>query len=119
MRADFENYADEVRRGLDEDEQKARGPRLISAAEVPYSPPRWTIAPYFQRGKLTMIQGENGSGKTAFICGIAALVSTGSPLLGIPVTAPGDVLLLSVEDDLPVLRAGSRQTAATSPNATF
>ena len=104
MRADFENYADEVRRGLDEDEQKARGPRLISAAEVPYSPPRWTIAPYFQRGKLTMIQGENGSGKTAFICGIAALVSTGSPLMGIPVTAPGDVLLLSVEDDLPVLR---------------
>ena len=104
MRADFEPYADEVRRGLKEDGQRVRGPRLISAAEVPYSPPRWTIAPYFQRGKLTMIQGENGSGKTAFICGVAALVSTGSPLLGIPVTAPGDVLILSVEDDLPVLR---------------
>ena len=51
-----------------------------------------------------MIQGENGSGKTAFICGIAALISTGAPLLGIPVAAPGDVLILSVEDDLPVLR---------------
>ena len=79
-------------------------PVLVKASEVPYSPPRWTIAPYFQRGKLTMIQGENGSGKTAFICGIAALISTGSPLLGIPVSAPGDVLILSVEDDLPVLR---------------
>ena len=83
---------------------QAPKPGIISAAEVPYSPPRWTIAPYFQRGKLTMIQGENGSGKTAFICGVAALISTGSPLLGIPVSAPGDVLILSVEDDLPVLR---------------
>ena len=79
-------------------------PLLIKASDIPYSPPKWSIAPYFQRGKLTMIQGENGSGKTAFICGIAALISTGLPLLGIPISAPGNVLILSVEDDLPVLR---------------
>ena len=104
MQQDFERYAEEIRHGLTEDQQQDHGPRLISAADVPYSPPKWAIAPYFQRGKLTMIQGENGSGKTAFICGIAALISTGAPLLGIPVAAPGDVLILSVEDDLPVLR---------------
>ena len=79
-------------------------PLLIKASDIPYSSPKWSIAPYFQRGKLTMIQGENGSGKTAFICGIAALISTGLPLLGIPISAPGNVLILSVEDDLPVLR---------------
>ena len=79
-------------------------PLLVKASDIPYSPPKWSIAPYFQRGKLTMIQGENGSGKTAFICGIAALISTGEPLLGISVSAPGNVLILSVEDDLPVLR---------------
>ena len=79
-------------------------PLLVKASDIPYSPPKWSIAPYFQRGKLTMIQGENGSGKTAFICGIAALISTGLPLLGIPISAPGNVLILSVEDDLPVLR---------------
>ena len=79
-------------------------PALVKASEVPYEPPRWTIAPYFQRGKGTLIQGDNGSGKTAFMCAVAAHVTTGNPLLGIPVTTPGDVLMLSVEDDLPVLR---------------
>lgn len=79
-------------------------PRLVKASEVPYEPPHWTIAPYFQRGKGTLIQGDNGSGKTAFMCAIAAHITTGAPLLGIPITTPGDVLILSVEDDLPVLR---------------
>ena len=71
---------------------------------MPYEPPRWTIAPYIQRGKGTLIQADNGTGKTAFVCAIAAHVSTGRALLDIPVETPGNVLLLSVEDDLPVLR---------------
>lgn len=84
----------------------ASGPRptLVKASEVPYEPPRWTIAPYFQRGKGTLIQGDNGSGKTAFMCAIAAHITTGDPLMGIAINTPGDVLILSVEDDLPVLR---------------
>lgn len=82
----------------------AAQPRLVCARDVPYEPPRWTIAPYFQKGKGTMIQGDNGAGKTAFMCGIAALVTTGTPLLGLPINAPGAVIMLSVEDDLPVLR---------------
>lgn len=79
-------------------------PRLVRACDVPYEPPRWSIAPYFQRGKGTLIQGDNGTGKTAFMCAIAAHVTTGNPLLDIPVSAPGDVVILSVEDDLPILR---------------
>lgn len=79
-------------------------PSLIRAADVPYEPPRWLLAPYFQLGKGTMIQGDNGTGKTAFMCAIAAHVSTGRPLLGLEVEAPGDVIMLSTEDDLPVLR---------------
>lgn len=71
---------------------------------MPYEPPRWTIAPYIQRGKGTLVQADNGTGKTAFVCAIAAHVSTGRALLDIPVETPGNVLLLSVEDDLPVLR---------------
>ena len=81
-----------------------RRPSLVRASDIPYEPPRWLLAPYFQRGKGTLIQGDNGSGKTAFICAIAAHVSTGAPLLGLEVETPGDVILLSVEDDLPVLR---------------
>ncbi len=79
-------------------------PQLVRACDVPYEPPRWTIAPYIQRGKGTLIQADNGTGKTAFVCAIAAHVSTGQALLDIPVETPGNVLLLSVEDDLPVLR---------------
>lgn len=79
-------------------------PRLVRACDVPYEPPRWTIAPYFQRGKGTLVQGDNGAGKTAFLCAIAAHVTTGVPLLGLPIDAPGDVVMLSVEDDLPILR---------------
>lgn len=77
---------------------------LARADNIPYQPPRWLMAPYFQRGKGTLIQGDNGSGKTAFMCAVAAHISTGRPLLDSEVTAPGNVLMLSVEDDLPVLR---------------
>lgn len=77
---------------------------LVKASSITYEPPRWLIPPYFQRGKGTLIQGDNGSGKTAFMCAIAAHVSTGRPLLDIPIEGPGPVLILSVEDDLPILR---------------
>lgn len=79
-------------------------PQLARASDIPYEPPRWTIAPYFQRGKGTLIQGDNGSGKTAFMCAVVAHITTGRPLLGCEVEAPGNVLMLSIEDDLPVLR---------------
>lgn len=86
--------------------EPAPGPglNLIRASAVPYEPPRWTIQPYFQRGKGTLIQGDNGAGKTAFMCAVAAHITTGRPLLDNEVTTPGTVLMLSVEDDLPVLR---------------
>lgn len=79
-------------------------PRIVRAIDVPYTPPRWLIAPYFQRGKGTLIQADNGTGKTVFMCAIAAHVSTGRPILGLPIETPGDVLVLSVEDELPTLR---------------
>ena len=79
-------------------------PALIRACDIPYEPPKWLIAPYFQIGKGNLIQGDPGAGKTAFMCAVAAHVTTGRDLMGISVEEPGDVLFLSVEDDLPVLR---------------
>ena len=90
--------------GRPEDRAERPRPSIVKASQVPYEPPRWTIAPYIQRGKGTLIQADNGTGKTAFVCAIAAHVSTGQALMAIPVETPGNVLLLSVEDDLPVLR---------------
>ena len=91
-------------RGKPKEQAERPRPSIVKASQVPYEPPRWTIAPYIQRGKGTLIQADNGTGKTAFVCAIAAHVSTGLALLDIPVETPGNVLLLSVEDDLPVLR---------------
>ena len=79
-------------------------PGLICAADVPYEPPDWLIRPYLQKGKLTIIQADNGSGKTVFACGLAAAVTSGKDFLGISVQDSGNVLVTSTEDDLPVLR---------------
>lgn len=87
-----------------EQESKPDKPLLTCVDDVPYEPPRWTIAPYIQRGKGTLIQGDNGTGKTVLACGFVALVSSGRSIPGLNVQAPGDVIILSVEDDLPVLR---------------
>lgn len=81
-----------------------KGRALARACDIPYEPPRWCIAPYFQIGKGTLIQGDNGSGKTAFMCAVVAHVTTGRALIENEVDLPGNVLMLSVEDDLPVLR---------------
>lgn len=85
-------------------EKELNKPRLICSANVPYEPPKWTIRPYLQRGKGTLIQADAGTGKTAFVCAIAAHITTGKPLLDIPIDTPGNVIMLSVEDDLPILR---------------
>lgn len=98
------NSAGRYDRGKPKEQAERPRPSIVKASQVPYEPPRWTIAPYIQRGKGTLIQADNGTGKTAFVCAIAAHVSTGRALLDIPVETPGNVLLLSVEDDLPVLR---------------
>lgn len=78
--------------------------KLIRASDVPYEPPKFLIPPYFQIGKGTLIQADPGTGKTAFMCAIAAHITTGKPIFDIPVKEPGNVLMISVEDDLPILR---------------
>lgn len=90
--------------GEQESRDSGKGRALARACDIPYEPPRWCIAPYFQIGKGTLIQGDNGSGKTAFMCAVVAHVTTGRALIENEVDLPGNVLMLSVEDDLPVLR---------------
>lgn len=77
--------------------------KIASFADVPYEPPEWLIEPLFPSGKLTLVQGDPGCGKTAFMCKIAALVSKGGRLLDNAVSQ-GNVLFLSVEDDESTLR---------------
>lgn len=75
-----------------------------AASSFAYEPPKWLVEPYFQRGKGTLIQADPGVGKTAFMCAVAAAVTTGRGFLGLTVQSPGNVVLFSVEDDPGVLR---------------
>ena len=77
--------------------------KLICAADVPDEDARFILKPYIPEGQLTLIQGNPGDGKTAFACWLAAGISTGRSLSGIP-CEQGNVLMLSVEDDMPVLK---------------
>ena len=72
-------------------------------SDVPYKPPEWLCKPYFLIGKLTLVQGDPGCGKTAFLCKMAALTSIGGKFLNHDVTQ-GNVLMLSTEDDVSTLR---------------
>jgi hypothetical protein len=55
------------------------------------------------KGKLTIVQGDSGVGKTAFCCKLAAAVSIGGFMQDIP-CEQGNVLMISVEDDPPTLK---------------
>lgn len=77
--------------------------KIKSFSDVQYEPPEWLCKPYFPIGKLTLVQGDPGCGKTAFLCKMAALTSKGGQLLDKSV-AQGNVLILSVEDDESTLR---------------
>lgn len=76
---------------------------LQSFADVPPEEPRFLLKPYIPEGALTIVQGNPGDGKTAFICKLAAAISTGGGLLDTQ-CEPGNVLILSVEDDASILR---------------
>ena len=106
-----DNYADTAVQLVSVENTEQQDPKqqriakmFVSAADVAYTPPQWLIKPYIQMGKGTLIQADPGTGKTAFACAIAAAVTTGGSVCGLPVEIPGDVLMLSVEDDLGVLR---------------
>ena len=100
-------------------QQAADKVTAVSANDVPYAEPRWTLKPYIQRGKGTLIQGDPGAGKTVFACALAAHVSTGKALLDMPVQDSGPVLILSVEDDLSVLRGRLEQDGADLSKCIF
>lgn len=90
--------------GLNDRMNKPNDRYLKSFSDVEYEPPEWVIEPYIPRGKITIVQGDSGTGKTAFVCALAACVSSNRALLGHMIASPGHVLMISVEDDPSVLR---------------
>ena len=55
--------------------------KIISMDEVPVEEVEWLWYPYIPFGKLTIIHGDGGEGKTTLILQLAALLSRGEKLL--------------------------------------
>lgn len=65
------------------------------------APVRWLVPGYLPLGKLVLIAGDGGHGKSTLTLDLAAAITRGRPAFGLTYDPPpaGDVLLISCEDD--------------------
>ena len=61
---------------------------------------QWLWGPYIPFGKLTIIQGDPGEGKTTLALRLAAACTTGNPLPGMHPMEPFNVIYQSAEDGM-------------------
>ena len=69
-------------------------------SEIELQEVQWLWYPYIPFGKLTIIQGDPGEGKTTFALRLAAVCSSGGSLPGMEVTEPFNVIYQTAEDGL-------------------
>lgn len=89
----------------------------LSAAPLSRSAPtegiRWLWEPYLARGKLALLDGDPGVGKSLLTIDLAARLSRGQPLPnGAPSGRPHVSFLLSAEDGPDVIRARAEAAGA-------
>ncbi len=73
---------------------------MVRLSEVTPEPLRWLWPGYVPAGKLTVLDGDPGLGKSTLLYELAARISRGDPLPGGELGSPHNVLLCSAEDDL-------------------
>jgi RecA/RadA recombinase len=77
------------------------GLKLINMGDVEVERIDWLWFPYIPYGKITVIQGDPGNGKTTMILAIAAAVTNGEPLPEVETAAdPINVIFQTAEDGL-------------------
>ena len=74
--------------------------KIITMRDVVPEQVKWLWEPYIPYGKISLIQGDPGDGKTTTANAIAAAVSSGMALPGNGSTAPLDVIVQNAEDGL-------------------
>lgn len=76
------------------------GVSLLCATDVKEQPIHWLWEQWIARGKLSILAGSAGTGKTTLALGLAATVTTGGVWPdGVRCAEPGNVLIWSSEDD--------------------
>lgn len=74
--------------------------RTVRLSDVVRELVSWLWFPRIPIGKVTILEGEEGLGKSWFICTLASIVSTGAALPDGSQVRQGNVLMLSAEDGL-------------------
>lgn len=75
--------------------------RLIRMSDIATEQVRWLWYSFIPYGKVTIIQGDPGEGKTSFVLAMIALLTTGTPLPEETLAAePISVIYQSAEDGL-------------------
>jgi len=74
--------------------------RMFTMREVVAEPVSWLWEPYIPRGKVTVVQGDPGNGKTTLTLAVAAAVVNGEALPGGFADAPANVIFQTGEDGL-------------------
>jgi hypothetical protein len=78
----------------------ADGLRIVTMRDLEPEQVEWLWEPYLPAGKITIIQGDPGSGKTSMALAIAAAVTVGKGLPGGYCEYPADVIVQNAEDGL-------------------
>jgi hypothetical protein len=76
------------------------GVRLVRVGDVAPERVRWLWRGRIPRGKVAVLDGDPGVGKSTITLSVAAKVTTGAPFPDGHRPEPADVLLLSAEDDI-------------------
>ena len=74
--------------------------RIVKMSEVELQEVNWLWYPYIPFGKITIIQGDPGEGKTTLALRLAAACSTGQAFPGMEIEKPFNVIYQTAEDGL-------------------
>lgn len=75
--------------------------KLLTMSNIPAEEVRWLWYPYLPKGKITIVQGDPGEGKTTFVLALAALLTRGLPMPGgADSQPPMSVIYQTAEDGL-------------------
>jgi hypothetical protein len=79
--------------------RKSRAP-IVALSQVAPESLRWLSPGRLAAGKITLLDGDPGLGKSTLLCEFAARISRGDPLPGGEASPPRLVVIMSAEDDL-------------------
>jgi 5S rRNA maturation endonuclease (ribonuclease M5) len=74
--------------------------QIVRMSDVEPETVRWLWYPYIALGKMTLLEGDPGIGKSTLTCAIASAISNGRGLPETEPCEPANVLMLSAEDGL-------------------